>query len=131
VTAVSAHEVTSTYDCKTAGCDGEARSKTGRHAYCKDCRIARGTALPDGTPIEATSKALSRRRKDKQLGPFEERALGILEAARSLDLAVERYKLARPALEQAVGAWRAAVAEATAVDALTAAPNGNGASPEE
>jgi hypothetical protein len=34
-------------------------------------------------------------------------------------------------LEQAVGAWRAAVAEATAVDALTAAPNGNGASPEE
>jgi hypothetical protein len=49
----------------------------------------------------------------------------------SHELAVERYRLARPALEQAVGAWRAAVAEATAVDALTAAPNGNGASPEE
>jgi hypothetical protein len=50
----------------------------------------------------------------------------LLDAARNLDLAVERYKLARPALEQAVGAWREAVAEATAVDALSAAPaNGN------
>jgi hypothetical protein len=47
----------------------------------------------------------------------------LLDAARNLDLAVERYKLARPALEQAVRAWREAVAEATSVDALTAAPS--------
>jgi hypothetical protein len=65
-------------------------------------------------------------------GPFETRALALLDAGRNLDLAVERYKLARPALEQAVRAWRAAVAEATAVDALTAAPaSDNGKGSEE
>jgi hypothetical protein len=131
MTAIPAQDLTSTYDCKTPGCDGEARSKTGRHAYWPPCRVARATALPDGTPIEAKPQTVSRRRKGKLTGPFETRALGLLDAARNLDLAVERYRLARPALEQAVGAWRAAVAEATAVDALTAAPNGNGASPEE
>jgi hypothetical protein len=69
---VKADELAKTYDCKTPGCTGEARSKTGRHAYCLACRVNRGTALPDGTPIEAVSKALSRRRKTKQLaGTFE------------------------------------------------------------
>jgi hypothetical protein len=41
---------------------------------------------------------------------------GLLDAARSLDLAVERYMLARPALERAVTAWRAALAEVAAAD---------------
>jgi hypothetical protein len=49
--------------------------------------------------------------------------------ARNLDLAVERYKLARPALEQAVRGWREAVAAATAVDALSAMPK-NGSAPD-
>lgn len=108
--AVDAHDVTKTYDCKTPGCTGEAASKTGRHAYCLPCRVNRGTALPDGTPIETQSHVVSPRRKIEPLGPFEERALVVLDAARHLDLAVERYKLARPALDQAVTAWRGAIA---------------------
>jgi hypothetical protein len=44
VTTLSAHDVTKTYDCKTPGCDGEARTKTGRHAYCTP--IARCAAMP-------------------------------------------------------------------------------------
>lgn len=109
--ATDAHDVTKTYDCKTPGCTGEARSKTGRHAYCLPCRVARGTALPDGSPIESNRPIVSRRRKAHPQGPFEERALVVLDAARHLDLAVERYKLARPALEQAVTAWRGAIAQ--------------------
>jgi hypothetical protein len=52
VPAIPAHELTTTYDCKTPGCNGEARSRTGRHAYCQACRIARGTALPDSYRVE-------------------------------------------------------------------------------
>jgi hypothetical protein len=44
----------------------------------------------------------------------------LLDAARSLDLQVERYRLARPALEQAVAAWRAALADVAAVDVRSA-----------
>jgi hypothetical protein len=39
---ISADEVTPTFDSKTPGCTGEARSGTGRHAYCTPCRVARG-----------------------------------------------------------------------------------------
>jgi hypothetical protein len=52
----------------------------------------------------------------------------LLDAARSLDVQVERYRLARPALEQAVAAWRAALADVASVDArsmaVTASSNG-------
>ena len=115
---MSADEATRTYDCKTPGCTGEARSRTGRHAYCLPCRVARGTALPDGTPIEAKPQTISRRRKGKPTGPFEERVLGLLDAARHLDLAVERYKLAGPQLEQVAAAWREALAQVTAAEPL-------------
>jgi hypothetical protein len=74
----------------------------------------RGTALPDGTPIEATARTTSRRRAAKKLGPFEEAAEGLVAVGRSVDLALARYRLAKPALEQAVGAWR---------DALQALPH--------
>jgi hypothetical protein len=114
--AVSGHELAKTYDCRTPGCTGEARSKTGRHAYCDECRIVHGTAWPDGAPIESKSQAVSKRRKGKPLGPFEERALALVDAARHVDLMVARYKLARPALETAVAAWRAALADAAAAD---------------
>jgi hypothetical protein len=113
---VSGHELAKTYDCKTPGCTKAARSKTGRHAYCDECRIAHGTAWPDGAPIESKSQAVSKRRKGKPVGPFEERVLGLLDAARHVDLMVARYKIARPALEQAVTAWRAALADVAAVD---------------
>lgn len=115
---ISADEAARTYDCKTPGCTGEASSRTGRHAYCLSCRVARGTALPDGTPIEAKPQTISRRRKGKPTGPFEERVLGLLDAARHLDLAVERYRLAGPQLEQAVAAWKEALAQVTAAEPL-------------
>jgi hypothetical protein len=128
VEVVSGHELAKTYDCKTPGCTGEARAKTGRHAYCDACRIARGTALPDGSPIESKIHVTSGRKKGRAAGPFEERVYGLLDAARSLDLQVERYRLARPALEQAVAAWRAALADVASVDArsmaVTASSNG-------
>jgi hypothetical protein len=61
-------------------------------------------------------------------GSFEARVYGLLDAARNLDLQVERYRLARPALEQAVAAWRAALADVAAVDtrSITAPPSSNG-----
>lgn len=116
MTVVPAHDVTVIFDCRTPGCEGEARAKSGRNAYCLPCRVTRGTALPDGTPIEAKRQVTSRRRRDRPLGPFEERAAELLDAARSLDLAVERYRLARPALEQAVTAWKTALAQVTAAE---------------
>jgi len=128
---VSGHDLVRTYLCKTPGCAGEARSATGRHAYCDRCRIARGTATATGEPIESKSHAVSRRRKGKQLGPFEERALAVVEAGRSLDLAVARFKLARPTLELAVSAYRSALNEAASID-LSASLNGAGPDvPEE
>jgi hypothetical protein len=118
---VTAQELTQTYDCKTPGCTGEARSKTGRHAYCRSCRIARGTALPDGSPIESKPQVTSRRKKERAPGPFEERVYGLLDAARSLDLAVERYKLAGPALKTAIAAWRDALEEASRAEVASTA----------
>lgn len=115
--SIPAHDVTKTYDCKTPGCTGEAKSATGRHAYCLHCRVVRGTALPDGTPLPGTLEgAPSRRRKGKPLGPFEERALVLLAAARGLDLAIMRWRLAKPALDQAVQAWREALEQLPVVD---------------
>lgn len=121
MTNVKADELAKTYDCKTPGCTGEARSSTGRHAYCDRCRVARGTALPDGTPIEAKPQVISRRRKGKTLGPFEARVILLLDAAREVDLMVARYKAAKPALEQALGAWRAALASVNATEQSAAA----------
>jgi hypothetical protein len=124
----SGHELARTFDCQTPGCTGTARAKTGRHAYCNQCRIARGTALPDGSPIESKIHVTTRRKKGRAAGPFEERVYGLLDAARSLDLQIERYRLARPALERAVAAWRAALADVAAADVsgTVAAPQ-NGA----
>ncbi len=68
---LAAAEATRTYDCKTPGCTGTAKSGTGRHAYCTPCRVARGTALPDGTPIETQPGHVKRRRKGRPTGPFE------------------------------------------------------------
>jgi hypothetical protein len=128
VTEVSGHEIAKSFDCATPGCTGSARAKTGRHAYCDPCRIARGTALPDGSPIESKIHVTSRRKKGRAAGPFEERVYGLLDAARNLDLQVERYRLARPALEQAVAAWRAALADVASIDArsISAAASRNG-----
>jgi hypothetical protein len=126
---VSGHELAKTYDCQTPGCTGEARSRTGRHAYCTECRIARGTALPDGSPIESKIHVTSRRKKGRAFaGSFEARVYGLLDAARNLDLQIKRYRLARPALEQAVAAWRAALADVAAVDtrSIAAPPPSNG-----
>src|SRR6266849_10231574 len=79
---VSGHELAKSFDCRTPGCTGEARSATGRHAYCTECRIARGTALPDGSPIESKPKVTSGRKKGRAAGPFEEKVYGLLDAAR-------------------------------------------------
>jgi hypothetical protein len=132
MSTVKAEKLAKTFDCKSPGCDGTARSQTGRHAYCDRCRVARGTALPDGTPIEAKPQIISRRRKGKTLGPFEARVILLLDAAREVDLMVARYKAARPALEQALGAWRAALAsvnaseQAATASVVAEARNGDG-----
>jgi hypothetical protein len=113
VAVVSAQELVKTFNCKTPGCEGEARSSTGRHAYCLTCRVHRGTALPDGTPIEAqrprTPGSGKRREAKGAHGPFESAALELAVAGRSLDFAIAQYQLAKPALKLAAEAWREAL----------------------
>jgi len=43
----------------------DERPHVARLGFCTPCRVARGTALPDGTPIEAKPRPSSRRRKGK------------------------------------------------------------------
>jgi hypothetical protein len=50
VTEVSGHEYARTYDCRRAGCTGEATARSGRNSYCYRCRIERGTMTADGRP---------------------------------------------------------------------------------
>src|SRR5947209_8413379 len=125
---VSGHELTRSYDCRTPGCTGVATAATGRNAYCRVCRMARGTLTPEGKPLKFASHppappAIKENEggsesdmppdaddKDDGLGVFEERALVLLNTAREVDEAVEQFREARPRLERAVAAWRAALA---------------------
>jgi len=125
-----AHELTRSFDCRTPGCDGEAKAKSGRFAYCVSCQVRRGTALPDGTPIigrpipNAPGSRVGGKRpkrppraregghptpKARTTGLYEARASVLLRAARELDQALEAYRAAKPALEEAVRGYRSAV----------------------
>jgi hypothetical protein len=90
VAVVKAQEYGKTYDCRTKGCTGEARSGNGRHAYCKDCQIRRGTRRADGSLImeRIPSSPGSRSSRDifnGQHGPFETKAAELVAAAREVD----------------------------------------------
>lgn len=41
-TSVSANDVGRSFDCKTPGCDGVAKSDRGPYCYCDRCRSRRG-----------------------------------------------------------------------------------------
>jgi hypothetical protein len=125
---VSGHELTRTYDCRTPSCTGEATAATGRNAYRRLCRMARGTLTPEGKPLKSANHPPARpaieeneagsesdmqtAADDMDEGPglFEERALVLFDTACEVDEAVEQFREARPRLERAVAAWRAALA---------------------
>ena len=108
-----AHEATKTYLCKTRGCTNEAKAANGRQAYCTPCQVRRGTARPDGTVIQgripSAPGSRSGRGQAAAQGPFEAKTMELIGAARELDFWLERYREAKPALEQAVRKWREVV----------------------
>lgn len=109
-TVISGHELAKTYNCRTPGCDGEARATGGRHAYCERCQIRRGTRRPDGAMIQGriptAPGSRSARDGEQAQGPFETQALTLVGAGRAIDFWAERYREAKPALEEAIREWR-------------------------
>lgn len=105
------------FPCRTPGCPGEAKAKAGRHAFCVDCQVKRGTRRPDGSVISGrlpTSPG-SRTNRDRATayGAYEAKALELVTAGRALDAAIvaheaarERWLEAEAALPQALEAWR-------------------------
>ena len=127
---MSGDEAIRTYPCRTEGCAGEAKANSGRCAYCLDCMVRRGTAYADGRLVKgpvpsapgskAKPKRASRPRASQKpaagppsslngSGPYETKAVTLIEAGRELDEALERYRAAK-------GRWREAIV------ALTKAP---------
>ena len=106
----SVDELAKTFNCKTPGCDGEARAPNGRHAYCRDCQIRRGTRREDGSfvagRIPTAPGSRSSRNRVAVHGPFEARAMELVTAARMLDSVIARQKMLRIELREAVAAWR-------------------------
>jgi hypothetical protein len=108
---VSAAEYGKTYDCKTPGCVNEVRSTTGRHAYCKDCQVRRGTRRPDGSVISTRIPAApGARGRRSVVGPFETRAAELVPVAREVDSILFEIKEAQDAAKQRLPAayrlWR-------------------------
>lgn len=130
---VPAGEIVKRYDCRTPGCQGEAKAPTGRNAFCLECRVRRGTALPDGTPLKtgggqnakATTKPATPRLDPPRVsdspmpvvetangrGRFESQAIQLVEAGRAVDEVLSRYAAIRPELEAALRVWREALAQ--------------------
>jgi hypothetical protein len=50
---VSAHDLTTTIDCRTPGCRGVAGSRTGPDAYCRSCQVSRRPALGQALALDA------------------------------------------------------------------------------
>jgi hypothetical protein len=109
---ISAHEATKTYLCKSPGCENEAKTWSGRHAYCKTCQIRRGTAQSDGSAIQGRIPSAPGSRSGRNFpveGHFEAKVMRLVGSARELDFWLERYGEARPALEQAIKGWHEAL----------------------
>ncbi len=123
----SADKLGETLLCLTPGCKGEAQAKTGRRAFCLECRVRRGTAWPDGTVRNGgggrRDKAHQQRQADGRFAPsptttpepagtsangvgiYERRALELVSAARTVDAALAVYGSAKLALDEALKAF--------------------------
>ena len=102
------------YTCQTPACDSPAASRWGRFSFCKKCQVDRGTRAPDGTLILKNPRAPgsrerrhSRRVREEIAGVHELAALGLLDAARRVDVAFAGYESARVEAEAALAEWRA------------------------
>jgi hypothetical protein len=104
----------SRHPCKTPGCKGRAAHTVGRHSYCTQCQIRRGTRRPDGSLVSgriptAPGSRTSRNRLDAH-GPIEERVMELVAAARQLDSVLQRQASLRGELREASAAWHRALA---------------------
>jgi hypothetical protein len=138
---VSGHEIAKTHLCKTPGCDREARAAQGRHAYCRDCQIRRGTRRADGSfiseaiPLAPGSRHVRDLFRGDGCGPFEKSSIEVVAAARGVDAllaqiiqAQETIRDAKARLPEAVRLWRETLERVSASDArsmvVTASSNG-------
>lgn len=99
---MSVQEITQSYDCKTADCPNEARSRVGRYAYCDYCRTQKEAEKPL-----------------KVVPGFEKRARDLISAGKNLDKA-------RAQAERAIARVRAAQASWDQARATIDSPAGNG-----
>lgn len=104
MTAVAAHELGRTYDCRIANCDQQATHNRGPYAYLCDFHKRQRQAEPR-RPAEKPAPATS--------GPgFEEKAKGLVALGRDVDRAYRRAELAKAKCEKPIGAARQAKADA-------------------
>jgi hypothetical protein len=138
---VSGHEIAKSFDCRTPGCPNEARSRSGRHAYCVDCQIRRGTRRADGSfiseaiPLAPGSRHVRDLFRGDGVGPFEKSSIEVVAAAREVDALVaqivagqESIRDAKARLPEAVRLWRETLERVSASDPrsmiVTASRNG-------
>ncbi|HEY8723432.1 MAG TPA: hypothetical protein VIL92_06185 [Gaiellaceae bacterium] len=95
-------DATDDFDCKVDGCERAARSNRGRHAYLCDthARSAAPVAAPPLSPLTS----------------FEAKAKSLVKVGRDLDKAIAGYKPAKSRLDDAMRAWRDAVAKVSGGD---------------
>lgn len=136
---INGHDLARTFDCKTASCTGAARSRVGRHAYCVECQVRRGTRTVDGgvpdaekarraalpspqlpTPTSPTTggsasgnlSAIMPRpapRANVADGSLAQHAAQILPAAKRLDAALARRRAAKDEAERALADFKDAL----------------------
>lgn len=96
----TAHDATSSFDCKTPGCTGEARSNRGKYAYlCDHCIRTKKADEPAPQPRpRATTPTESFEQAAKQLVPIGKKVDRAFAAA---DRAKEACK---PAIQRAQAA---------------------------
>jgi hypothetical protein len=141
--SVSGHELAKTHFCRTPGCPNEARSRSGRHAYCVDCQIRRGTRRADGSfiseaiPLAPGSRHVRDLFRGDGCGPFEKGAIEIVAAGREVDALIaqiiqaqETIRDAKSRIPAAVQLWRETLERVATTDVrstlITGSSNGDG-----
>jgi hypothetical protein len=101
-------EAPAEFPCLTPGCDGSARSRWGRHAYCRPCQVRRGTRSADGRSVSGlipTAPGSRTGRDHGGVGPIQRRAFKVVQAAQRIDHAIAREPGLKADLADALEAW--------------------------
>jgi hypothetical protein len=107
VAAISAHEATRSYDCRTPGCRGETPAEGGLCRHCEQVQAER-TGGADEPPVEV----------DDRPGSFEFKALALVQLGRELDAALGEYLPAEKRYKEAARRWQEAVESCVEAEAL-------------